>query len=191
MGTVRDDPLIPATETADDGLPYLAGHKVEHNELAAFEAFCRERNRKKMIGAAALAGGVEESTVRKWRTQGWWKLLFEYFVQGHIQDMHKEMLDRSGEITDSFFDIVNGGRPADRSTGAAMQGILGFAKMGSAPLLETRAQVKVEQNVNSGNLTIVGHLDQDKLRALALANPAAILDMVRDSRIPDEYRIKR
>ena len=106
--------------------------------------------------------GVHLASVYNWKGTPWWKELWRMFVKTGAEDFLTDMMAKQEKVSKAYFDIVDGKRPDDKSTNAAMRGVQLLMEAGPDPLINRKPQVAITTNTQINNLKV----DREALRGL-------------------------
>ena len=161
----------------NENLPLVCGHRLEPEQMLAFETWCLGKTRG--VAAVAKAVGVDVAIVKKWMHSVWWQELGDRYIQVRQGAFHRELARRSDEVAKAFFDVVNKKDSEDRTANARINAVRLFAEMGKDPLVNRRPALQVVNNtvINKGTINI------EKLRALPSER---LLEIAYTGDVPEE-----
>ena len=147
--------VMPAEGTVE-GLPVTSGHQWTLAQETAFQAFCDPdfKGGTGRINYAVAQAGISRPYFLRVRKQSWWKERWETWIMLKQQEFHTELAARQGEITKSYFKVINGERSDAKSANAEITAVKLFTEMGKEPIKNNRPMVAITTNIQNNNLKI-------------------------------------
>lgn len=152
----------PLMRVALADAPITMGHEWNAVELEAFKRLTLGDEQNEICKDLHINKG----TLIYWRSQPWWRKMHEQWVQGELDDLHRQLLERKPEYIKAFDEVMRGVDKEDRTASARIAGFRALMESGENPIIRKRnhLQVGVQVNTQINNFAI---LSDEQLRGMS------------------------
>ncbi len=157
--TVVGSSEVEVLEPEVDSAILIGGYEVPPRMLRTFEAYVETSNYKQ----AARIGGVDISSIKRWRHGPIWRALSQDFLRRHQEDMAIRLAARVDVLADGVIEVADGTDKKDSTANARVQAGRLFLEAGDDPMINRRPNVQIQHNT----FNTQGALDINKVRELS------------------------